>query len=121
MTFWVCISSFISGLLGAMGFGGGSVLIIYLTVFAGVQQIEAQGINLLFFIPCAIVSIIINLKNRLVRYKTGAFLILGGVIGISMGYLLLKNIGGEILGKLFGAFIAVIGLITLFKKQKSEK
>lgn len=120
MTFWICISSFISGLLGAMGFGGGSVLIIYLTVFASVPQVEAQGVNLLFFIPCAIVSIIINLKNRLVRYKIGIFLMLGGVIGIAFGYLLLSNIPTEILGKLFGVFIAAIGLITFFKKQKSE-
>ena len=121
MTFWVCVSSFISGLLGAMGFGGGSVLIIYLTVFASVPQVEAQGINLMFFIPCAIVSVAVNLKNRLVQYKTSIFLIIGGAIGIAAGYLLLKNIPTDLLGKLFGAFITAIGVITFFKKQKSEK
>ena len=40
-----------SGILGAMGMGGGGILMIYLTVFAGLEQSLAQGINLLFFIP----------------------------------------------------------------------
>ncbi len=112
------IAAFLSGLLGSMGFGGGSVLIIYLTLFADTDQLTAQGTNLLFFIPCAVLSVIINIKNKLVKYKVGAYLILGGLIGVAVGSLVVRLTEPTLLSKLFGGFIFIIGLITLFQKQK---
>lgn len=112
------IAAFLSGLLGSMGFGGGSVLIIYLTLFADTDQLTAQGINLLFFIPCAVLSVIINVKNKLVKYKVGAYLILGGLIGVAVGSLVVRLTEPTLLSKLFGGFIFIIGLITLLQKQK---
>ena len=41
----------ISGICSAMGVGGGSILLLYLTAFAGYDQLSAQGINLVFFLP----------------------------------------------------------------------
>lgn len=114
------IAAFLSGLLGSMGFGGGSVLIIYLTLFANTDQLTAQGINLLFFIPCAILSVIINIKNKLVKYKVGAYLILGGAVGIAVGAFAVEPIDKSLLSKLFGGFIFIIGLITLFQKPKTK-
>lgn len=116
------IAAFLSGLLGSMGFGGGSVLIIYLTLFADINQLTAQGINLLFFIPCAVLSVVINVKNKLVKYKVGVYLILGGLIGVAVGSLVVKLTEPTLLSKLFGGFIFIIGLITLFQKpKKSDK
>ena len=54
------IIGLLSGVAASMGFGGGFVLIIYLTVFLNIDQITAQGVNLLFFLPVALVSIIIE-------------------------------------------------------------
>ena len=49
---WVAIlAGFGSAVLASMGMGGGSILILYLTLIAGVPQREAQGVNLLFFLP----------------------------------------------------------------------
>ncbi len=119
------IASFLSGLLGSMGFGGGSVLIIYLTLFADTPQVTAQGINLLFFIPCAVLSVVINAKNKLIKYRQGVYLIAGGVVGIALGSFAVSMIDTSLLSKLFGGFIFIIGLITLFQKpkkpNKSEK
>ncbi len=113
------IASFLSGLLGAMGFGGGSVLIIYLTLFANTDQLTAQGINLLFFIPCAILSVIINMKNKLIKYRQGLWLISGAVAGIVVGALAVGHLQSELLSKLFGGFIFILGLVTLFQKPKN--
>ena len=63
------IIGLLSGAAASMGFGGGFVLIIYLTVFLNIDQITAQGVNLLFFLPVALVSIIIHQKNRLIKWK----------------------------------------------------
>lgn len=121
MTDGVCIAAIVSGLLGSMGFGGGSVLIIYLTLFLGTAQKEAQGINLLFFIPCAVISILLNLRNKLIRVRTGLWLILGGVFGIAAGSLIVDIITSPLLGKIFGGFIVLMGIVTLFSKSKNEK
>lgn len=114
------IAGFFAGLLGAMGFGGGSILIIYLTVFMSVPQITAQGMNLLFFIPCAIVSVIYNLKKKLIKYKVGIYILLGAVPGLALGAFLISNIETQILGKLFGGFLVISGIVSLFKKETNK-
>ena len=69
MSFVKAIASFLSGLIGAMGFGGGGILIIYLVIFASVPQLTAQGINLAFFIPCSVISVIIySIKKEIIAY-----------------------------------------------------
>ena len=50
-----------AGVLGGMGMGGGAILIPMLTVFFSVDQINAQAVNLVAFIPMAIVSLAIHL------------------------------------------------------------
>ena len=47
------IVGLVSGVVSGMGIGGGSILILYLTLFAGMAQQQAQGINLLYFLPTA--------------------------------------------------------------------
>ena len=47
---WDIIAGLLSGIIGAMGLGGGAVLLIYLSLIKGTDQLKAQGINLLFFI-----------------------------------------------------------------------
>lgn len=121
MTDSVCIAALLSGILGSMGFGGGSILIIYLTLFLDTAQKEAQGINLLFFIPCAVISVLLNLKNNYVRLRTGLFVTLGGVFGILLGFFIFDKVSSPLLGKIFGGFVVIMGLVTLFFKSKKGK
>ena len=53
------LAGLLSGIAGAMGLGGGGVLIIYLTLLADLSQQKAAGINLIFFIPISILAVII--------------------------------------------------------------
>lgn len=114
--FIVLIVSFLTGIFASMGLGGGMVLIIYLTVFAGVNQLSAQGINLVFFIPIAIISLIIHTKNKLIEWKKIAPPIICGTIGVFIGSLLANNLGSDILSKLFAIFLIIIGIRELFAK-----
>lgn len=61
----------VSGLVSGMGMGGGTILILCLVLFLGKDQHVAQGANLIFFIPTSIVSIITNVKQKLIKWKTG--------------------------------------------------
>lgn len=114
------ISSFISGLLCSMGLGGGSVLIIYLTSYLDMPQKEAQGINLVFFIPIAIYSVIRYNKDKLVDFDTAKSFIIWGVIGVGIGYFIFNLIPTEYCGKIFGVLLIVMGLKDLFTRKKSE-
>ena len=51
----------VSGIVAGMGMGGGTLLIPMLTIILSVNQKLAQGINLLAFIPMAIVSLFIHI------------------------------------------------------------
>lgn len=51
------------GFLSGLGIGGGSLLILYLTMAAGVSQERARGINLLFFLPCAAIASLMRRKQ----------------------------------------------------------
>lgn len=117
----IIISSFLSGLLGAMGFGGGSVLIIYLTTFLSLEQKEAQGINLLFFVLTGFSSVLINTKNRLTDKRALFSLLPAAIIGMTAGFMLLPVIEAELLRKLFGGMLVLLGFKELFTKKDSKK
>ncbi len=114
------IAGFLSGLIGAMGFGGGGVLIIYLSVFLSMPQLKAQGINLIFFIPCAVVAVIIYSIKKQIDFKSIYHVILGGILGAILSSLILKGIETEYLSKIFAMFLIVMGIMQ-FIKLKSKK
>ena len=99
--------------MGSLGLGGGTVLIIYLTNFKKIPQINAQGINLLFFIPCAIVSVIFHSKHRLIKWKIALFIILGGVFGTLIGAEITVFINPMYIKKIFGFLLIYMGIKEL--------
>lgn len=113
---YILIVSFLTGIFASMGLGGGMVLIIHLTIFANVGQLAAQGINLVFFIPIAILSLIIHTKNKLIEWKKIVPTIICGTIGVFIGSMLATSINSDILSKCFACFLIVIGVKEFFAK-----
>lgn len=114
-------ASFFGAALSALGMGGGGILLIYLTAYAGVDQLAAQGINLVFFIPIAIAALIIHMKNKLVKWRIVLPCILLGLPGVALGAWLASYFGSELLRKMFGCFLLVIGLRELFPINRQKK
>lgn len=108
----------ITGAIGGMGIGGGSVLIPSLVLFTKLNQQAIQGINLISFIPIAVVALIIHYKNKNLLFKIILPLILSGIIGAFIGSSLSLNISSELLRKLFGLFLLFMGFYELFYKNK---
>ena len=63
------IISTLAAICGGLGLGGGTILIIYF-MLTNTPQKEAQGINLLFIVPIALISTFISLKNGLINKKS---------------------------------------------------
>ncbi|MGN0468330.1 MAG: sulfite exporter TauE/SafE family protein [Acutalibacteraceae bacterium] len=120
MNIYIILFSFLAGIIGSMGFGSGTVLIIYLTVFLSLEQTLAQGINLLFFIPCAVFAIIVYSKQKLIDKSIIASIIFPGMIGVGLGYFTLYHINTNLLSKLFGAFLILLALNELFFSKKKK-
>ena len=108
----------IGGIIGGMGMGGGTLLIPLLCIFFSVGQKTAQAINLVAFIPMAILALIIHLKNKLIVKEYSVLLISGGIVGALVGNLLATVISTNIISKIFAIFIILIGLRELLAKPK---
>ena len=113
--------AFLTGIFASMGLGGGMVLIVYLTVFAGFSQRAAQGINLVFFIPIAIISLVLHTKNKLVEWKKAVPAVLWGTAAVIISAWLANRIEQSLLSKAFGIFLILMGLKELFFKSEKHK
>lgn len=113
--------AFLTGIFASMGLGGGMVLIVYLTVFAGFSQLVAQGINLVFFIPIAIISLVLHTKNKLVEWKKAVPAVLWGTAAVVISAWLANRIEQSLLSKAFGIFLILMGLKELFFKSEKHK
>ena len=118
MTDWLIavLAGAAAGVLSGFGVGGGSLLLIYMTSFAGVAQNQAQGINLLYFLPAAAAALPAHFKNGYV--EKGALLpaICAGLACSALTAWAATALDVEILRKCFGGFLIVIGLRELFRK-----
>ena len=113
--------AFLTGIFASMGLVGGMVLIVYLTVFAGFSQLVAQGINLVFFIPIAIISLVLHTKNKLVEWKKAVPAVLWGTAAVIISAWLANRIEQSLLSKAFGIFLILMGLKELFFKSEKHK
>ena len=107
------------GILSAFGIGGGTLLILYMTLIAGLQQNEAQGINLFYFIPTALAALPSHLKDGLIKKNIFLWAAASGVISAIGTSLLANTIETELLQKIFGGFLILTGLWQLFRKAKA--
>lgn len=114
------IVGFLSGVIASMGLGGGFVLLIWLTLFEGIAQRTAQGINLLFFLPVAVLSVIMHLRAGLINKKLVLSMIPGGILGAILGTLGSQVLGNDLLRKLYAIFLLAFGLRELFAKPQQK-
>ena len=116
------LAGFAAGTLGAMGLGGGGVLLLYLAL-TGTGQLAAQGINLTFFLPIAALSLVLHRKNGLVAWRAALPMGVGGLAGLGAGVALAGRLPGTALSKLLGLLLAVVavregwGAVTLFRRN----
>ena len=109
------VASAVSGIISAMGIGGGVVLIPVLTSFFEIGQKSAQYINLLYFIPVALCALAVHAKNKRLDYKIALFVSIGGVFGAFAGSSLAVKMSVGLLRRLFGIFLLIIGIYQLKK------
>ncbi len=116
VVFYVLVS-IISGVLGGMGMGGGTLLIPLLTILFSMVQQTAQGLNLISFIPMAIVVLIVHIKNKLVNFKGILYVIIPAILFAVLGSILSTNIDTNVLKKCFGGFLILLSFLQFFQDK----
>ena len=115
--FFLC--GVLGGVLGGMGMGGGTALIPLLTLFLGVPQAAAQGVNLISFFPMAALALSVHTKNGLLKKERLLFLVLPALVLSAAAALLAAHLPALLLRRAFGSFLVALSLFRLASAKKS--
>lgn len=111
----------LTGILSGFGIGGGTLLLIYMTVFAGLEQPLAQGINLLYFLPTAALALPAHVKNGFIEKPVLLPAILSGLVCAGLGAWIATGLETALLHRLFGGFLLYVGVSELFRKPSTPR
>ena len=114
-------ATFIVAVLAGMGIGSGGLMVIYLTLIRGTEQLAAQGFNLMFFLFASCASMTVHLLRRHIYGLAVMIMILSGLpaayLGTRLAILLPPMLGRGI----FGFFLILVSLSSLTRAVKSKK
>lgn len=109
------------GFLAGLGVGGGSLLMLWLTSVMHMDYGVAKTVNLLFFLPTALIATLFHKKQGSVDIRK----ILPGIICACIAAAVFSYIGKHmdttLLKKLFGGILILTGLRELFYRPRNPK
>lgn len=120
MIFFIIMGIF-AGAASGLGLGGGTILIPALTIIYSLPQQQAQSINLLYFIPTAIIALITHYKNDNIEKSVILKVAIFGIISSAIGSKIALNTDPSVLKRFFGFFLLVMGIYEFFRKSSSNK
>ena len=109
------------GFLSGLGVGGGSLLMLWLTLIMEIPQDQARGMNLLFFLPSAVIASVFRHREGRLRIRQLLPGILLGCLSAAAFSLISPRLPLGILKKLFGILLLYTGLREVFYRPKKEK
>ena len=107
------------GFLSGLGIGGGSLLILWLTMVVSKDPLIARGINLLFFIPSALVACIFRIRQGSLKIKPLLPAMLVGCAAAAVFSWVSTALDVEILKKIFGVVLIAAGLREVLYKESA--
>ena len=112
---------FVLGFLAGLGVGGGSLLILWLTLIVHTDSSTARAINLMFFISAATAVSVFRIRKGNLKIRK----ILPAIISGCLAALIFSRIGlyldDSLLRKFFGGLLLATGLRELFYRPRKAK
>ena len=110
------------GFLAGLGVGGGSLLILWLTLVLGIEHPQARLVNLLFFLPSAVIASFFRWKQGKLDFKKVLPAILAGCAAAALCSWFSTQLDIDLLKKLFGGLLLITGVRELmYKPRKKER
>ena len=110
-----------TGILSAWGVGGGTLLLLVMTLFLGVDPAAARGINLLYFLPTAGVGLLFHRKSGLLDRAALRQAVPWGLLTSAGGAWLSAAVDTALLRKPFGVYLLVTGVMLLVKRPEKKE
>ena len=122
MVIWITLPvAIVLGFLAGLGVGGGSLLMLWLTFVAGMEYGQARIINLLFFLPSALIATLFHRKQGSVDIKKILPAVVAGCAFAALFSYVGNKIDTTLLKKCFGGLLLVTGLRELFYRPRKAK
>lgn len=120
MTDWLLpfLCGFGCAIISAWGVGGGTLLLLVMTLFLGVGQEAARGINLLFFLPTAASALYCHWKGGFLDRATLKSAVPAALMAAALGAFLAGVMGTEVLRKPFGVYLLLSAATLLWPKRQ---
>ena len=109
------------GFLSGLGVGGGSLLMLWLTLVAGLSHVDARCINLLFFIPCAVVASFFRWKQGALDLRQILPAVIAGCISAGVFSAISGIMDAGLLRKMFGILLLFTGIRELFYRPRKAR
>ena len=109
------------GFLAGLGVGGGSLLMLWLTLVLGMSHDIARGINLLFFIPTAAISCLFRKQQGTLQLKQLLPAILAAMAASAAGNMIASFVTLTLIKKAFGILLIFAGLRELFYRPRKAR
>ena len=107
-----------AGILSAWGVGGGTLLLLVMTLVLGVDQRTAQAVNLVFFLPTAASALICHARSGCLDRPTLRRAVPWAVAAAVAGAWIATAADPEALRKPFGAYLLLSGISLLWPRRK---
>lgn len=109
------------GFLSGLGIGGGSLLILWLTMVLDMDPATARSINLLFFIPSALVACALRIRQGTLQVKPLLPAIFAGCAAAALFSWISTVLDVGLLKKIFGLVLIAAGLRELFYRPRKAR
>ena len=115
----VCLAvGTVLGFLTGLGIGGGSLLMLWLTLALGYSQTDARGINLVFFLPAAAVSCLLRRRQGALKLRNCLPGMVAGCAAAALGSWIAASLDTDMLKKPFGVLLLMAGARELFYRRR---
>ena len=109
------------GFLTGLGTGGGSLLVLWLTLILITEPAQARIINLMIFIPAAVISTFLRWRQGYIPGKKIILPALAGCVMAALFAFLGNHLDTFYLRKLFGILLIFTGIRELFYRRRKPK
>lgn len=109
------------GFLSGLGIGGGSLLMLWLTAVVSMEQSTARAVNLLFFLPSALICCLFRWKQGKLDWRIVLPAAISGCIAAGVCSWFAATLNTDLLRRIFGGLLLLTGCRELFYRPRKDR
>lgn len=116
----LAVGLFAGAVSGALGVGGGGIMVPAMVLLLGLSQATAQGTSLLVILPTALAGVYSHFRHGSIDFSPTWLVGMVGAVSAAAGAFLALHLGGSTLKLLFAIFLAIVGLREILSRPRKR-